>query len=53
MIDDPFYKERMGKKFQVYANRNFHLIELRPEDLKNIDFEFSKKLAKKTVAVWR
>lgn len=53
MLDDPLYKERMGKKFQVYANRNFQLIELRPEDLRNIDFEFPKKLAKKNVAVWR
>ncbi len=53
MIDDPLYKERMSKKCQVYAQRNFPLIELRPEDLRNLDFEFQKKLLKKNVAFWR
>jgi hypothetical protein len=53
MIEDPIYKDRMNKKCQVYAQKNFPLIELRQEDLKNLDFEFMKKLAKKNVAVWK
>jgi len=51
MLDDPIYRERMNKKSQVYANRHFPLIEIRPSDLKNLDFMLWKKLEKKGVPV--
>jgi hypothetical protein len=53
MVDDPVYKERMNKKIQVYFQRRLPLIELRQEDLQNLDFELRRKLANKNVAVWR
>jgi hypothetical protein len=49
MIDDPFYKKRMTKKYQIYAEYNMKLIELRFPDLQNFDFIFSKKLKNKNV----
>ncbi|MBI4844567.1 MAG: hypothetical protein HY809_09645 [Nitrospirae bacterium] len=49
MLDDPLYKERMYKKFKIYADRRLPLIEIRPEHLQNLDFELSNKLKQKNV----
>ena len=49
MFDDPIYKNRMMKKSQIYAKYNMQLIELRPPDLQNFDFIFTKELKKKNV----
>jgi hypothetical protein len=53
MLDDPIYMSRREKKIEVYARHHFPLIELRLEDLKNLDFIFPKKLEKKNVAFWK
>jgi len=49
MIDDPVYQKRMNKKMQIYADRNFPLIELRSADMKNLDFILTKRLREKNV----
>jgi hypothetical protein len=49
MVDEPSYKERMLRKSQIYAKYNMQLIEIRPNDLKNFDFFFLKKLQSKNV----
>lgn len=49
MLDDPVYKNRMYKKSQIYAKYNMQLIELRPNDLQNFDFVFTRKLQSKNV----
>jgi hypothetical protein len=51
MIDDPVYKNRMNKKVQIYSNRHFPLIELRPGDLKSLDYIFPKKLMQRNVPI--
>lgn len=53
MIENPYYIERMYKKVQIYSNRNFPLIELRPEDLKSLDFILPKKLLKWNIQILR
>ena len=49
MLDDPIYKERMLKKSQIYAKYSMPLIELRPDDLQNLDFILTKKLKSKNI----
>lgn len=49
MLDDPVYKERMLKKSQIYAKYNMPLIEVRPPDLQNFDFIFTKMLKSKGI----
>ena len=47
--DEPSYRERMVRKSKIYAENNFLLIELRPPDLKDLDFIMQKKLKQKNV----
>ena len=47
MEDDPIYKEKMCRKLQIYINHCFPLIEIKPPDLKNLDFFVYKILNKK------
>jgi hypothetical protein len=49
--DDESYKSRMYRKSQIYADRNFPLIELRPPDLQNLEFILPKKLRQKNVPI--
>lgn len=49
MLDNPAYKERMQKKYQIYAKYSMPLIELRPPDLQNFDFIFTEKLKRRNV----
>lgn len=49
MIDDPTYLNRMKRKSDIYAKYHLNLIEIRPGDLKNLDFILSQKLPKKGV----
>jgi Development and cell death domain. len=49
MLEDPSYKARMYRKSQVYADRNFPLIEFRPPDLQNLEYVFPQKLRQKNV----
>lgn len=51
MVDDPIYRERMNKKIEIYFQRLLPLIELRQEDLRNLDFVLRRKLVNKNVAV--
>jgi hypothetical protein len=49
MPDDPSYKARMYRKSQIYADRNFPLIELRLDDLQNLEHIFPQKLRQRNV----
>jgi hypothetical protein len=49
MLEDPSCEARMYRKSQVYADRNFPLIELRPPDLQNLEYVFPKKLRQRNV----
>jgi hypothetical protein len=53
MLDDPIYMERRKQKIEVYARHHFPLIELRLDDLQNLNFIFPRKLEKKNVAFWK
>jgi len=50
--DDPVYKERLHRKCRIYADRHLPLIELRYEDLKQIDIILPQKLTQKGIKVW-
>jgi hypothetical protein len=49
MPDDSAYKARMNKKAQIYADRNFPLIELTLPDLKNLEFVLPQKFRQKGI----
>ncbi len=44
LLDDPVYKNRRLKKSEAYHRHRCKLIEIYPDDLKNLDFTLSKKL---------
>ena len=48
-LDDPIYRERMNKKYQIYAKHHFPVIEILPEDLQSLDWNFKNKLENKGI----
>lgn len=50
-IDDPTYEARMNRKLALYSKYHFNLIEIRPDDLKNLNFILSHRLMQKGVVV--
>lgn len=48
-LDDPIYRERMNKKYQIYARHHFPFIEILPEDLQSLDWNFKQKLERKGI----
>ena len=50
-LDSPEYQERRLKKSEIYFKHGFSVIELYPDDVKNIDFNLREKLRKSNVKI--
>lgn len=51
LLDDPVYQKRRLRKCEVYHRHRCKLVELYPDDLKNLDFALRQKLRNQGIVV--